>query len=159
MRIDGILVIDWPLAITAVLFLILSGLYGWGLLRFFRYNFYWHRASVFGILTVVCCTGTLVWYSRYGSLAWELVWSLFIVFSAALPGMVWAGLVLYNDSKRDREEIDRLRKKVLQQCELMHSIETIVRREGQKSVEEIIKVLDMRDQAKEMLKSHVNNLN
>ena len=38
MRIDGILVIDWPLAITAVLFLILSGLYGWGLLKFFRYN-------------------------------------------------------------------------------------------------------------------------
>ena len=87
------------------------------------------------------------------------MWSLFVVFSVALPGMVWAGLVLYNDSKRDREEIDRLRKKVLQQSEMMHTIETIVRREGQKSVEEIIKVLDMRDQAKEMLKSHVNNLN
>lgn len=95
---------DWPLFLTACLFFIISWPYAWGLLHFFGDNFHWDKAAVIGILFVTSGTYTFVWTIRR-VLGVELtpviyeqcVYDLFIVFSAALPGMM---LVRYRLIKR-----------------------------------------------------------
>lgn len=139
--------LDWPLAITGILFLILGYLYGWGLLFFFRNDFRWHRASVVGILSVVCVTATLVWYPRYGNLAWDIAWSLFVVFSLALPAMVWVGLELKRDQEKCQQEheteICRLRREILVLCEKLRSIQTTIKIEGEGALPKVENILEM----------------
>ena len=153
---------DIPLIIVAVLFFILSWLFGWGLLYFFRYDFRWHRASVVGILSVVSCTGTLVWYLRYGSLAWELIWSLFVVFAAALPGMILVDIELQKDKAKIANEIIRLHIEMYRlQCRIkeqgtfIEAIRTIIIDQSEKTqariVEEITEILNLKNEAKKFI--------
>jgi hypothetical protein len=114
---NNIIWIDWPLAIISVLFLLLGYLYGFGLLYFFRYDFRWSYASVIGILSVVSCLVTLVGIPRYGQMALAIYWSEFVVYSMALPGMLWVDRVLRQDRKEREAEITRLRRQVGKQQE------------------------------------------
>ena len=161
--------LDIPLGITAVLFLVLSSLYGWGLLQFFRYNFRWSYASVIGIMTVVSTTGTLVWYLRYGALAWELIWSLAVVFSAALPGMIWVDRVMRRDRWQQKRELKQLREEIreqrallLSQEEMINSFERIISKHDERSEKRIVElasILEMRDRARSILREHLSRIN
>lgn len=140
--------IDWPLAITGMLFLILGFLYGWGLLRFFKHNFRWHRASITGILSVISCLAAFVWLPRYGStIAREIYFSLFVVFSLALPGMIYVDLELQKDKQKCQQERDdeilRLRRVVAYQNEKLRSIQNTIEVEGKGALPRVESILEM----------------
>jgi len=111
------IMMDWPLAITALLFFVISWPYAWGLLRFFGNNFHWDKAAVLGILFVTSGTYTFVWTIRR-VLGYELspvvfeqcVYDLFIVFSAALPGMMFVRYQLVKRRRAQYQELIRLQK-------------------------------------------------
>lgn len=138
---------DIPLAFTGIMFLILGYLYGWGLLLFFRNDFRWHRASVVGILSVVCCTATLVLYPRYGTIAWDITWSLFVVFSAALPGMIYVYQELAKDQQRRKQdyenEILRLRWEVSNLSEKLRSIRATIKTDGDGALPRVESILEI----------------
>ena len=157
--------LDLPLAITAIFFFLISWLYGWGLLRWHRNDFAWDLAATIGIASIVSCTYSFVWTSRL-SLGYEPIpillqipYDLAIIFLVALPGMTWVRVELRKDERTKEQQIEELKRRVLEQDEMMCSIEAIIREEGQRSLEEIIKVLEMRDEAKSMLREHINSLN
>lgn len=153
--------VDLPLIVVSALFLVLGFLYGWGLLRWFRDDFRWSYASVMGILSVVSVVGTLVWYPRYGDLAWELVWSLFVPFSTALAGMLWVDRVLRQDRALRDLRLAQLEERVLEQDELLEKVEQIIDRHEQRAqerIDEIIRIFRMEQEAHRLME-HLNHLN
>ena len=90
---------DWPLALTGLFFFLLSWLYAFGLLHFFRYNFRWSLAATVGIASVVSVTYVMVWQVR-GASELQAVWDLAIVFLCALPGMIYVDYQLMEDEEK-----------------------------------------------------------
>ena len=152
----SIIWMDWYLAITGILFLILSWLYAVGLLRIlpavveffgYKYRFRWVWASVTGILCVCSCLATLVFYPRYGSMAWDIYWSLFVIFSLALPGMVWVGRELERECERREQcheaEVLRLRREVAALNEKLRSVQLSIKTGGDKALPMVENILEM----------------
>jgi len=109
---------DWPLVATMALFYIISWVYGWGLLHFFRYEFHWDKAAVMGIASVTSITFLIVWTIRLSLLDYsepslatvtQFVWDLMWVFFAALPGMMKVREVLVADQRAMKAELKQLR--------------------------------------------------
>ena len=99
--------IDWPLFLTGLFFFLLSWLYAFGLLHFFRYNFRWSLASVVGIASVISVTYVTVWQMR-GAGELQAVWDLAIIFLCALPGMTCVDYQLMEDEeKKTSRKIER----------------------------------------------------
>jgi len=165
---SGMIIIDIPLAITAILFFFLSWAYGWGLLIFFQDRFAWDLASVIGIASVISCTYSLVWIARQSlgvdpiPVLLQIPYDLAIVFLAALPGMTKVRIELRRTEEGRKREVIRLRCKVKEQSELINNIENILDKHEQKAqqrIDELIKVFEMQGRAKELLKEHLNNMN
>jgi hypothetical protein len=109
---------DWPLVATMALFYLISWVYGWGLLHFFRYEFHWDKAAVMGIASVTSITFLIVWTVRLYILGYsepslatvtQFVWDLMWVFFAALPGMMKVREVLVSDQQEMKAELKQLR--------------------------------------------------
>jgi hypothetical protein len=154
--------LDLPLVATAGFFFAISWLYGWGLLHFFRHNFRWSLAATVGIASVVSCTGIFVWQVRgLGVDTLQPVWDLAIVFLAALPGMIWTDLVMADDRERGKRQLARLEKQVREQDEMIAAVERIIAKheaKAQQRIDELVRIFEMREKAREYINSFkVNN--
>ena len=117
------IMMDWPLRITALLFFVISWLYAWGLLRFFgddpkrdRY-FLWDWASVCGIFVTTSITYSIIWMIRKATgyqLTWGIleqnIWDLFCMFASALFAMRWVRIELVKRRRAQYRELVRLQK-------------------------------------------------
>ena len=94
--VSQMILFDWPLFTAIIIFAVLSYIYGIAAYYVFGKEFRWILCSVVGISFVTMGWFSIVYVGRilhygdnYTMTGFQVVWDLFWIYSAALPGMLW----------------------------------------------------------------------
>lgn len=133
---------DVPLRLLAGVYFVLGFMYAWGLIRFFKNNFRWSLASVWGITWVVIGLYLTVWKVRFPGPE-QAVYDMLVVFLASLPGMILVDFWLKNHQRKNHmDEIRQQTREILDR-----QVQT------EEKLREILLLLEMRIEAKKYIEA------